>query len=117
MTEIVTLKGLQSALSKFLDKLIGYLPIKGSADTENTLQTQGSQGQSEVAMGSFNSSSSDTLMSIGNGSSEENRKNAFEVKTDGSIYIEKNGETVKLQDELGYEASPNERVQALGTEE
>lgn len=47
--------------------------------------------KNEVAVGSFNVSSSDTLFSIGNGADNSRRKNAFEVKQNGDVYIEGKG--------------------------
>lgn len=41
----------------------------------------------EVAFGQFNSSNSDTLFSIGNGKSDAERSNLFEVRTDKTAYI------------------------------
>lgn len=47
--------------------------------------------KNEVAVGSFNVSSSDTLFSIGKGADNSRRKNAFEVKQNGDVYIEGKG--------------------------
>lgn len=41
----------------------------------------------EFAAGKYNISSSDTLFSIGNGSSKSDRNNAIELKTNGDIYF------------------------------
>ena len=51
----------------------------------------------EVSFGYFNKSNNDTLFSIGNGASNT-RKNAFEVKKNGNVYIE--NITVPLQEAL-----------------
>ena len=66
---------------------------------------------SEHASGQYNVSSSastefgnsgNTLFSVGNGTAENARHNAFEIKQNGDIYIvNKNGQDVKLQDEIG----------------
>ena len=108
MANIITYDGLKSALSQFLDKLIAYLPIKmNNKSKSDTLEVQ---NEAEVAVGSYNLSSSDTLMSVGNGSQEQ-RKNAFEIKKDGGIYIYKDGVMIKLQDNLNggldYESIPS----------
>ena len=42
-----------------------------------------------------------TLFSVGNGTSESARHNAFEIRHNGDIYITKDGQDVKLQDQLG----------------
>ena len=44
--------------------------------------------EGEHASGKYNVSNTDTQFSIGIGSSDNNRKNAFEVKKNGDIYIE-----------------------------
>lgn len=62
---------------------------------------------SEFASGKYNvsntgSTSADkTLFSVGNGTSTSARHNAFEVRQNGDIYITKDGQDVKLQDQLG----------------
>lgn len=65
--------------------------------------------RSEHALGEYNKSNKandtfgdegNTLFSIGNGTSESNRKNAFEVMQNGDIYIYVNGERVCLNDIL-----------------
>lgn len=45
--------------------------------------------------------SRNTLFSVGNGTSESARHNAFEIRQNGDIYITKDGQDVKLQDQLG----------------
>lgn len=66
--------------------------------------------KSEHASGQFNVSSKanntfgnsgNTLFSVGNGTSDNARHNAFEIRQNGDIYITKNGSDVKLQDQLG----------------
>lgn len=65
--------------------------------------------RSEHALGEYNKSNKandtfgdegNTLFSIGNGTSESDRKNAFEVMQNGDIYIYVNGERVCLNDIL-----------------
>lgn len=65
--------------------------------------------RSEHAFGEYNKSNKandtfgdegNTLFSIGNGTSESDRKNAFEVMQNGDIYIYVNGERVCLNDIL-----------------
>ena len=66
----------------------------------------------EVAFGSYNLSSRDldgefeipsacTKFSIGDGSRSTGRRNSFEIRGNGDIYMMYNGGTVKLQDYLG----------------
>ena len=68
------------------------------------------KNQSEHASGQFNVSSSvstifgdagNTLFSVGNGTSSNNRKNAFEIRQNGDIYITSGGTDIKLQNHLG----------------
>jgi len=64
----------------------------------------------EHASGVFNNSvtasttfgdSGNTLFSVGNGTADNARHNAFEIRQNGDIYITKDGADVKLQDQLG----------------
>ena len=61
----------------------------------------------EVAIGKANVShtgSTDadkTLFSVGNGTNNNTRHNAFEIRQNGDIYLSLNGQDVKLQDQLG----------------
>ena len=45
--------------------------------------------------------SGNTLFSVGNGTANNARHNAFEIKQNGDIYITKDGQDIKLQDHLG----------------
>lgn len=58
------------------------------------------QNLGEFGCGKYNDSESNTLFSVGNGSSDDNRSNAFEITADGKIYIIKDGTRVCLQDLL-----------------
>ena len=64
----------------------------------------------EHASGQYNNSvsatttfgdSGNTLFSVGNGTSNSARHNAFEIRQNGDIYLTKDGQDVKLQDQLG----------------
>lgn len=66
--------------------------------------------QSEHASGQYNVSSSasttfgnsgNTLFSVGNGTGEDSRHNAFEIRQNGDIYISSGGTDILLQDNLG----------------
>ena len=71
--------------------------VIGKGTGENSAVLKGGNNQAtnanEVALGKYNISNSDTHFSIGIGNSSE-RKNAFEVKHNGDIYI--NGLTLPL---------------------
>lgn len=45
--------------------------------------------------------SGNTLFSVGNGTADNARHNAFEIRQNGDIYLTKDGQDVKLQDQLG----------------
>lgn len=65
----------------------------------------------EAAFGKFNSSqnetgnfgnySGNTLFSVGNGTADNARHNAFEIRQNGDIYISSGGTDILLQDHLG----------------
>ena len=64
----------------------------------------------EFSLGKYNNSvsgsttfgdSGNTLFSVGNGTAENARHNAFEIRQNGDIYLTKDGQDVKLQDQLG----------------
>jgi len=66
--------------------------------------------ESEHASGRYNNSvsatttfgdSGNTLFSVGNGTADNARHNAFEIRQNGDIYLTKDGQDVKLQDQLG----------------
>ena len=70
--------------------IINSMPIvKG--DMPNSAVLKGGNNQAisegEVALGVYNKSNADTRFSIGVGTSETDRKNAFEVKQNGDVYI------------------------------
>jgi len=79
----------------------------------------------ELAAGMLNKSvsgssefgdSGNTLFSIGNGTTENTRHNAFEVRQNGDIYIvNKDGDTVRLQDEIGNAGIDVDQVIDSGT--
>ena len=73
---------------------------KGDAEHSAVLKGGNNQTTSEceVALGKYNASNYDTHFSIGIGTSEDDRKNAFEVKQNGDIYIE--GVEGRIQDKL-----------------
>lgn len=68
------------------------------------------QNQSEHASGQYNVSSisvstfgnsGNTLFSVGNGTANNARHNAFEIRQNGDIYLSSGGTDIKLQDHLG----------------
>ena len=92
-----------------------YSHTEGHGTTASTNYTHAegcytnANNQSEHASGQFNVSSKanntfgdsgNTLFSVGNGTSAA-RHNAFEIRQNGDIYLTKDGQDVKLQDQLG----------------
>jgi hypothetical protein len=65
--------------------------------------------ENEAAFGQFNKSDIDTRFSIGIGSSDDDRKNAFEVKQNGDIYIE--GVEGRIQDKLNEMSEINKTIE------
>ena len=68
------------------------------------------KNNAEHASGQFNNSvtasttfgdSGNTLFSVGNGTSNSARHNAFEIRQNGDIYLSSGGTDIKLQDHLG----------------
>ena len=89
---------------------------EGTSTTANTEASHAAgsytntKNRSEFSIGEYNNSvsasttfgdSGNTLFSVGNGTSNSERHNAFEIRQNGDIYITKNGQDVKLQDQLG----------------
>ena len=71
--------------------------------TKTSNQSEHASGQynaSSKASGAFGNSGN-TLFSVGNGTSNSARHNAFEIRQNGDIYLSLNGQDVKLQDQLG----------------
>lgn len=87
---------INSGLTKLIDEL-------GLTDSSTLIRTN----EHEVAFGTYNVSntsedaSGQTIFSIGNGTSDENRSNALEVRKDGSIYMWIEGDFMPVNDLLG----------------
>ncbi len=75
----------------------------------------------EVAIGKANVSNTGstdadkTLFSVGNGTNSSNRHNAFEIRQNGDIYITKDGQDVKLQDQLGGGGTVDTEITSAST--
>jgi hypothetical protein len=78
----------------------------------------------EHSEGYFNVSSSgsstfgdsgNTLFSVGNGTDDDARHNAFEIRQNGDIYLSSGGTDIKLQDYLGGGGSSINVVQTTGS--
>ena len=78
----------------------------------------------EISVGQYNVSSSgsstfgdsgNTLFSVGNGTANNARHNAFEIRQNGDIYISKDGQDVKLQDQLGGGGTVDTEITSAST--
>ena len=89
-----------------------YNNVRGTNNYRNALfgYYNNSQNNSEFGCGQYNVStkafttfgdSGNTLFSVGNGTADNARHNAFEIRQNGDIYLTKDGQDVKLQDQLG----------------
>lgn len=84
----------ESYIKKVLTSLYEWMPLKrknggilqDSRGEDGNLTTI-TTNEDEIALGKYNKSDEDTILSVGVGSSNEDRKNAIEIKKDGMIYI------------------------------
>lgn len=74
----------------------GYYTIASN----NSEHANGQYNVSNKANTTFGNSGN-TLFSVGNGTADNARHNAFEIRQNGDIYLTKDGQDVKLQDQLG----------------
>ena len=72
-----------------------------SNNTYNNSEFSSGQFNNSVSGSSTFGNSGNTLFSVGNGTSSSARHNAFEIRQNGDIYLTKDGQDVKLQDQLG----------------
>ena len=81
----------------------GYYSHSEGYLTRTTNESEHSSGRynNSVSASTTFGDSGNTLFSVGNGTSESARHNAFEIRQNGDIYISKDGQDVKLQDQLG----------------
>ena len=92
-----------STLGKTEGKIVDLLEKLGY-DNNETLVTNNDR---EVAFGEYNlsntgdDSSEKTIFSIGNGTDENNRSNAFEVRKNGDVYLWVEGEFMNINKLLG----------------
>lgn len=69
--------------------------------TNNSSEFASGQYNNSVSASSTFGDSGNTLFSVGNGTADNARHNAFEIRQNGDIYITLDGQDVKLQDNLG----------------
>ena len=82
-----------------------------------TNQCEHSQGRYNVSHKASNTwgDSGNTLFSVGNGTANNARHNAFEIRQNGDIYISSGGTDILLQDNLGGGGSSINVVQTTGS--
>ena len=81
----------------------GYGSHAEGRSTNATNESEHASGRYNVsnkANGTFGDSGN-TLFSVGNGTADNARHNAFEVRQNGDIYLSSGGTDIKLQDHLG----------------
>ena len=88
---------------------VGHMNTTGSMGQNCALfgNNNAVHSDSEIAVGSWNRSSENTKFTVGIGTGSTDRKNAFEVTSDGSVYI--NG----IGDYVGNNASSTNSVKAV----
>ena len=72
-----------------------------SNEVRNSCETSFGYYNNSVSASTTFGDSGNTLFSVGNGTSTSARHNAFEIRQNGDIYLTKDGQDVKLQDQLG----------------
>ena len=83
----ISTNGLSTKIGDIDDKVSGISKGNGLVTTN----------EGEAAFGNYNVSvSGETLFSIGNGTDDENRSNALEVKADGSVWMNVEGEMMDV---------------------
>ena len=103
-------EGSNTTASEYYTHAEGYYTIASGINSHAEGGYTIASNISEHASGQFNVSSSasiifgnsgNTLFSVGNGTADNARHNAFEIRQNGDIYLTKDGQDVKLQDQLG----------------
>ena len=93
-----------------------YSHAEGQFTTaNNTSEHASGQYNNSVSASTTFGDSGNTLFSVGNGTSESARHNAFEIRQNGDIYITKDGQDVKLQDQLGGGGTVDTEITSAST--
>ena len=110
---------------KSYDSLVGGYKCENEKGQSQTFgNCTKTKNQCEFASGQYNTSnkanttfgdSGNTLFSVGNGTAENARHNAFEIRQNGDIYLTSGGTDIKLQDYLGGGGSSINVVQTTGS--
>lgn len=89
-------EGLSTKSKGFGSHAEGYFTI-----TTNESEHSSGRYNNSVSSSTTFGDSGNTLFSVGNGTANNARHNAFEIRQNGDIYITKDGQDIKLQDQLG----------------
>ena len=81
-------------IDALLDRLYKWMPFKrkNGGIVQDSLDSDGNNtnqvsNPGEIALGNYNKTNTDTVLSVGVGNSDEDRRNALEIRKDGMIYI------------------------------
>lgn len=81
-------------IDALLNRLYKWMPFKRKNEgivqdslDESGVNTLEVTNKNEIALGSYNKSNQNTVLSVGVGASNTDRKNAIEIRKDGMIYI------------------------------
>ena len=81
-------------IDALLDRLYKWMPFKrkNGGIVQDSLDSEGNNtnqvsNQGEIALGNYNKTNTDTVLSVGVGNSDADRRNALEIRKDGMIYI------------------------------
>lgn len=83
--------------------------------TKNKWEHSVGQYNNSVSASTTFGDSGNTLFSVGNGTANNARHNAFEIRQNGDIYLTSGGTDIKLQDHLGGGGSSINVVQTTGS--
>lgn len=78
--------------------------------SNNSVELSCGQYNNSVSASTTFGDSGNTLFSVGNGTANNARHNAFEIRQNGDIYITLDGQDVKLQDQLGGGGSASSAI-------
>ena len=86
-----------------------------SNEARNYYETSFGHYNNSVSASTTFGDSGNTLFSVGNGTADNARHNAFEIRQNGDIYISKDGQDVKLQDQLGGGGTVDTEITSVST--
>lgn len=96
-------------LKRLLERLYNWMPFYHGAGNNSIIQSNTgceSKNENEISLGQYNKSTESnntneaTIFSIGIGTGDDDRKNAFEIKKSGDIIYSNGEESKNLQEVL-----------------